>query len=258
MNTSFNPCIIIPVYNHEHGLTLTLDQICEKQIPIILVNDGSNKTCRSVMETLTRQNPLITRLIHHPHNLGKGGALKTGLQAAYEMGFSHALQVDADGQHNTDDIQHFIHLAQKHPNAIICGCPLYDESVPKHRFYARYLTHIWIWINCLSFTIKDSMCGFRCYPLKSIVQLIHSEPTGNRMEFDSEIMVRWVWQAGQVINLQTKVSYPIDGVSHFALWRDNLLISKMHTRLFFGMLWRLPKLLLLKSSLAKTRKVYLS
>jgi len=46
-----------------------------------------------------------------------------------------------------------------------------------------------------------------------------------------------------VINIPTKVNYPYDGVSHFKLWRDNVLISKTHATLFFGMLLRIPQLL---------------
>jgi hypothetical protein len=46
-----------------------------------------------------------------------------------------------------------------------------------------------------------------------------------------------------VISLPTRVTYPSDGISHFDVWRDNVRISRMHTRLFFGMLRRAPRLL---------------
>jgi len=244
-NLLFNPCILIPVYNHEHALATMLDRLQNKELPIILVDDGSDQHCRDAMIELANRDHIV-KLIRLPQNKGKGGALKAGFKVALDLGFSHALQIDADGQHDANDIDCFVTQGKKHSKAIICGYPIYDDSVPKHRFYARYLTHIWVWINSLSLTIKDSMCGFRCYPLQSIVELINSESTGNRMEFESEIMVRWVWRKGHVVNLPTRVSYPIDGVSHFSLWRDNALISTMHTRLFFGMLWRSPALLLRK------------
>src|SRR5690606_35841810 len=91
--------------------------------------------------------------------------------------------------------------------------------------------------------IRDSMCGFRLYPLAPTVALFEAERIGNRMDFDTAIMVHWVWRGGRVRHIPTRVSYPADGVSHFKLWRDNVLISRMHARLFFGMLWRLPVLL---------------
>lgn len=126
---------------------------------------------------------------------------------------------------------------------MICGYPVYDDSVPRARLYGRYATHIWVWINTLSFAIKDSMCGLRIYPLAATLRVVERQRIGRRMDFDTEIAVRLYWSGMGVVNLPTRVRYPEDGVSHFRVWRDNLLISAMHTRLFFGMLWRSPKLL---------------
>jgi hypothetical protein len=120
---------------------------------------------------------------------------------------------------------------------------VYDESVPRLRFYARYLTHIWVWINTLSFRIRDSMCGFRVYPLVPVLELAARQKIGMRMNFDTEVLVRMYWDEIDIFNLPTRVGYPADGVSHFQAWRDNVLISRMHATLFFGMLLRMPRLL---------------
>jgi hypothetical protein len=98
-----------------------------------------------------------------------------------------------------------------------------------------------VWINSLSFAIKDSMCGFRVYPLQTTLAVL-VPGIGKRMDFDPEVAVRLVWAGTPIINVPTAVRYPTDGVSHFHLFKDNALISAMHTRLFFGMLWRLPRL----------------
>ena len=50
-------------------------------------------------------------------------------------------------------------------------------------------------------------------------------------------------KVGRVVILPTPVRYPADGVSHFKLWLDTVMISRMHARLFFGMVWRAPRLL---------------
>jgi hypothetical protein len=63
------------------------------------------------------------------------------------------------------------------------------------------------------------------------------------MDFDPEIAVRLYWEGVPVRALPTRVTYPEGGRSHFRLWQDNWLISWMHTRLVFGMLWRAPRLL---------------
>jgi hypothetical protein len=57
------------------------------------------------------------------------------------------------------------------------------------------------------------------------------------------VLVRLCWDGVEIINLPTRVSYPTDGVSHFQTFRDNVLITRMHATLFFGMLLRLPTLL---------------
>lgn len=239
---TFQVCILVPVYNHQQVVATTLAHLLTAKLAIILIDDGSDAECRNVLENIAQSSPLI-QLLRLPDNRGKGGALKAGLRAARDRQFSHALQIDADGQHDIADLKRFISTARENPEALICGHPIYDNSVPTLRFYARYLTHIWVWINSLSLAVKDSMCGFRVYPVKAITTLLEQEAMGNRMEFESEIAVRWVWRNGPVINLLTKVAYPENGVSHFAPWRDNLLISKMHATLFFGMLWRCPRLL---------------
>jgi hypothetical protein len=159
------------------------------------------------------------------------------------LNFTHALQIDADGQHDTDDIEHFMKQARIAPRALIAGYPAYDKSVPKARYYGRYASHVWVWINTLSTTIIDSMCGFRVYPLMESCALLARCHTGNRMDFDGEFIVRWHWAGHPLVQVQTRVTYPPGGISHFRLLHDNALISWMHARLFFLMIPRLPKLL---------------
>jgi len=129
---------------------------------------------------------------------------------------------------------------------LIIGKPCFDASVPKKRLYGRQFTNLWIWINNLSLSIADGMCGFRCYPLTAVDELLKSVSLGQRMDFDIDIVVRLYWQGLDIVNISTDVQYPVDGVSHFNMLQDNLLISGKHAQLFFGMLCRFPKLLLRK------------
>jgi glycosyltransferase involved in cell wall biosynthesis len=239
----FKPCVVIPVYNHEHAVGIVVKAVVGLNVPCILVDDGSSPACARVLDELAGGAPGAISLLRHEVNRGKGCAVLTGMRYAAEAGYTHALQIDADGQHNTTDITRFLAQAAASPLALIIGCPQYDESVPAARLYARYLTHVWVWINTLSLQIKDSMCGFRVYPLPPLLALATRRRLGNRMDFDTEVLVRLSWQGLQVVNVPTRVIYPVDGVSHFRLWLDNVLISRMHATLFFGMLLRLPMLL---------------
>jgi len=239
----FAPCIVVPVYNHEHAIGAVLAGLLRAGVPVLLVDDGSDAACAAVLDTLARLHAGRVELVRLARNQGKGAAVLAGIGHAAQRGYTHALQIDADGQHETADVPAFLERARAHPQAVIAGYPVYDASVPKARLYGRYATHIWVWINTLSFEIKDSMCGFRAYPVTAVNQLAARARVGRRMNFDTDILVRLFWDGRRVINVPTRVSYPADGVSHFHLWRDNAQISWMHTVLFFGMLVRLPRLL---------------
>lgn len=247
-NTNFSPCAVIPVYNHEHAIAAVAAAVLAHHLPCILVDDGSSPACAAVLDALAAAHPDRITLLRHTVNRGKGGAVLSGVRHAAQAGYTHALQIDADGQHCTDDIPRFLAQAAARPAALIAGCPVYDESVPKVRLYGRYLTHISVWINTLSLDIKDSMCGFRVYPLPPLVALAQRRALGEHMDFDTEVLVRLYWDGMQVVNLPTRVHYPSDGVSHFRLVRDNILITRMHLTLFLGMLLRAPQLLARKLS----------
>ncbi len=237
----FRPCAVVPVYNHEHSLPKVVAALLAEELPCILVDDASRPEAARVIDELATQ-PGVYR-VRHGHNQGKGAAVTSGLREAARLGFTHALQVDADGQHDLTGLGLFLDRACQAPDALICGYPQYDASVPKGRLYGRYLTHVWVWINTLSLSIRDSMCGFRVYPLTPTLALLDSVELGKRMDFDTEILVRLHWRNQPMVWLPTRVHYPDDGVSHFRLWRDNVLISAMHARLFGGMLLRAPALL---------------
>ena len=241
VEADFRPCAVVPVYNHERTLPAVVTALLAENLPCVLVDAASRPEGARVIDELASQ-PNVHR-VRHAHHLGKGAAVSSGLREAARLGFSHALQVDADGQHDLSPVGLFLDRACQVPEAVICGYPEYDESVPKGRLYARYLTHVWVWINTLSLSIRDSMCGFRVYPLGPTLALLDSVELGKRMDFDTEILVRLHWREQPMVWLPTRGHYPEDGVSHFRLWLDNLLISRMHARLFFGMLVRAPRLL---------------
>jgi len=242
MTTPFNPCILIPVYNHEGPLPKIVEQLSPYKLPCILVDDGSQESCAEIIRNLSVQYPWV-QTIRLATNSGKGAAEKTGLLLAQQQGFSHALQIDADGQHDLHDLEKFLAASRLTPEAVVIGLAIFDDSIPKLRYYARYLTHIWVHINTLSFRIPDSMCGYRIYPVAASTQLIQTTVLENRMAFDTEILVRLDWQGVPIVSIPTHVTYPQDGLSHFKGWEDNLRLSLTHARLFFGMLLRFPKLL---------------
>jgi glycosyltransferase involved in cell wall biosynthesis len=238
-----DPVAVVPVYDHPATIGAVTRQILAHGLRCILVDDGSSAECARVLDRLVDEHSTRVGLVRLPRNQGKGAAMVAGFRAAAARGHTHVLQIDADGQHAAADIPLFLEQARRRPDAVIAGCPVYDDSVPRARLYGRYATHVWVWINTLSLDIRDSMCGFRMYPLASLLPLLDATRIGRRMDFDSDVIVRLHWRGVAVVNQPTRVTYPQDGVSHFRMLRDNARISLMHARLFVGMLLRSPLLL---------------
>jgi hypothetical protein len=151
--------------------------------------------------------------------------------------------LDADGQHRPADVPLLLAAAQARPDALVLGVPNFEGAMPLSRRYGRLLSSFWVWVETLSVAIRDPLCGFRCLPLLPTVALLARSPLGDRMDFDPEIIVRLHWAGVPTVNVPVRVRYFADGISHFRPLRDNALISWAHTRLVFGMLWRLPWLL---------------
>lgn len=243
----YNPCIIIPCYEkHATILENTIKQYLYLNLPILIIDDGSSFEFAKMIESVATK--YTCHLIRNEKNGGKGCAIKHGLKVAHQRKFSHAIQIDSDGQHSPSQIEVLIKESQKHPTSLISGSPIYDESISKARYYGRYLTHFWVWIHTLSFKIKDSMCGYRVYPLSKTIDVLTKYQVGNKMDFDIEIMVLLFWENTKIHFIEVPVSYPKENVSYFNSLDDNILISKMHTKLFFKMLFKSPKIIANKFS----------
>jgi glycosyltransferase involved in cell wall biosynthesis len=237
-----NPCVLIPIYNHKDTIEAVLASLECLGLPCLIVDDGSDSATQQVLAVATAHYPW-THLIRQAPNAGKGSALTTGFHHAKAAGYTHAVQIDADGQHHTGDISRFLEVAAAHPEALILGKPIFGNDVPGSRYFGRKLSVWCARAETLSCAIGDPLFGFRVYPLAATVAVGERYRLGSRMDFDPDIAVRLYWSGVPVHNIETRVRYPPGGVSHFRLLRDNARISWMHTRLLIGMVFRLPRLL---------------
>jgi glycosyltransferase involved in cell wall biosynthesis len=233
--------VLIPVYNHGEPVVEVVGDLVQYGLPCLLIDDGSDEATKAKLRELAVRFPWV-ELKTRSENGGKGAALKDGFRLAHSRGFSHVVQLDADGQHDTSDIPRLVDLMKRHPDAMVLVDPVWDNA-PRSRRYGRLISTFWVWVECCSTVIRDPLCGYRCMPLAQAMRILDRVRCGDRMDFDPEIAVRMVWEGVPVINVQSRVSYDPDGVSHFDMWHDNVLISWRHTRLVFGMLARLPRLI---------------
>lgn len=239
MDAAFRPCVVIPTYDNPRTIAEVVRRVRAHVPDVIVVDDGSAQDNRTAVLELANEG-LAVRL-RRDVNGGKGAAVLDGLHEAKRLGFTHAVQVDADLQHDTDDLPKLLAAARERPTALVLAAPRFDETAPKARLIGRRITVFWTDVEAGRGVIEDPMCGFRVYPLATATT---TRVVGRRMDFDIEIAVRMVWAGVPVVNLPTLVRYvpaAQGGVSHFAMFGDNMRISWMHTRLMHVVIfWRLP------------------
>jgi glycosyltransferase involved in cell wall biosynthesis len=236
---------VIPLYNHGRALRGVVSKLAVYKTPMIIVDDGSDGETKNLLAGILADYPLA-EAVTLEKNTGKGGAMLAGLKRARELGLSHILQIDADGQHDAERAAFFFRESARHPEASICSYPEYDETVPESRKNGRKVANTWAKIVTVSGTISDALCGFRIYPVESSLKILRSPFLDKRMGFDPEALVRLFWAGVPLLFYPVKVTYPHDGISHFHLFRDNARISWVFTRLFAGMIPRLPLLIIRK------------
>lgn len=243
--TSASRLVLIPSYNSGAQLLRTVTMALEYWRPIWVVVDGSTDGSAERLERL-QVDPSWLRVLRLPANRGKGAAVLEGLRAAAAQGFSHALVMDADGQHPADRIGQLMALSLDHPGAMILGEPVFGTDAPASRKYGRRIGNWWTNLETLWGGINDSLFGFRVYPIQLALEILESISVGQRYDFDTQLAVRLYWRGTQPVNVEVPVTYlrPDEGgVSHFHYVRDNLLLVLSHCTLVPGMLMRFPSLL---------------
>lgn len=245
MPNSTTHLVLIPSYNPGPKVFDTVRAALEQWSPVWVVVDGSTDGSAAALQTMAASEPRLKVLVL-PDNRGKGAAVLYGIRAALEAGFTHALAMDSDGQHPAEKIPAFMQASQLAPAAMVLGRPIFDASAPRLRVRGRKISNGWTHVETLGAGIGDSLYGFRVYPMAALERVMRHQPWMRRFDFDVEAVVRLSWRGVRPINLPAPVRYfrPEEGgVSHFNYWRDNVLLTWMHTRLFLGFLIRLPLLL---------------
>jgi len=229
-------CAVVPTYNHWRVLPDVLERLRAEGLAAFVIDDGSAEPARSVIAALAAPEEGVI-VVRHEANQGKGAAVLTGFARAAAAGFSHALQVDADGQHDLSVLTRLLAAARRHPEALVCGAPLYDASAPAARRIGRQVTRFWVAVETLCLALPDTMCGLRIYPLVPVGRLTARVRLGRRMEFDTEILVRLVREGTPLAVVPVMVRYDAANLSNFALFADNWRISRMHA----GLVLELPR-----------------
>lgn len=217
-------CVVIPVYNH--GLTVgRVIRGAREHFPVIVVDDGSTDNTAAV---LAAEEDI--QLVTLPCNQGKGAALRAGLRAAEESGYTHAITLDADGQHSPAELPSFARASSRQPDAFVIGVrDLVKEDAPRGRRITNNISTFWFKVET-GVPLQDTQCGFRSYPLAAIGRL---HVTSQRYAYELDVMVKAAWAGIPLVAQPVSADYaaPTSRRSHFHPWRDMLGVSLLHSRL---------------------------
>ncbi len=232
--------VLLPSYNTGPRLERVVLEALACWQPVLVVIDGSTDGAGEAMRTLAARTPGLS-VLELPHNSGKGAAVLAGAAWAVERGFTHALVMDADGQHPAQSIVEFMSLSERVPDALVLGRPLFPANIPPERLHGRKISVGMVRLEILGGGIDDPLFGFRVYPLRPLLGAFARRRSGRRYDFDTEAAVRLVWEGTPPLNVPAPVRYfsrQEGGVSHFHYVRDNARLVWMHTQLMTELLLR--------------------
>lgn len=220
--------ILLPSYNSGKMLAQTVRSALRVWSDVWVVIDGSDDG--SDLD-LPYHDGL--RVIRRSENGGKGAAVFDGLAAARQAGFTHALIMDADGQHDASCITSFISSSRELPESMVLGAPRFGPGAPLERIWGRKIANFLV-RRLGSRVIGDSLFGFRLYPIEPLWQVMQATRHMRGFDFEPEAVIRMAWLGTDIRNLSVPVRYfrkSEGGISHFNYGRDNLLLARMFVRL---------------------------
>lgn len=222
-------CAIIPTYNNANTIVGVVEDVYSYCQDIIVVLDG----CTDATEENLKQCKCPFVKVSYEKNRGKGYALVKGFEEARKRGFTHAITIDADGQHFPADIPSLVEQTELHPNAFIVGNRnLNEKNMPRGNTFANKFSNFWFHLQT-GVDLGDTQSGFRLYPLFRLHGLRFITP---RYEAELELLVYASWRGEQIISVPVRVYYPPaeERVSHFRPFKDFMRITLLNCVLCVG------------------------
>jgi len=222
--------IVIPTYNTGPKVLSVVREVVALGHPVIVVADGSTDGTTKPLQSLRVEHANLEVLVHE-ENRGKGAAILTAARHARELGATHLLAFDSDGQHPANAIAEYLQASEDHPSALVAGYPIFDANAPWERVFWRKLANFWTNFLSVQGGLKDSMFGMRIYPLLPLLKILEAGDSGHRYDFECVAAI----QLGRVkvpfVNVPTPVQYFLKeegGVSHYRYVQDNFRLAMVY------------------------------
>jgi len=221
---NINSIVIIPTYDNPQTIKKVAFDVIENGYKLIIIDDGSSKVVEDLFDKKEKENIIFLR---HSQNQGKGQAIITGTQKAKELGYTHVVSIDGDGQHLASQIQYLLTICEG--DKIIIGARNFDiMNIPNGSKFGRWFSNFWACWDT-GFEITDSLSGFRIYPI-SILDL---DIKTTRFDWEMEVLVRHADAGKKIEEVIIECYYPTaeERVSHFRKFSDTMAIVWVHIQI---------------------------
>jgi glycosyltransferase involved in cell wall biosynthesis len=241
---NMNTGVLVPTFNNAGTLEIILKEIISYTDRVIVINDGSTDSTAHILSKF----PDVHTVSYSP-NRGKGWALRTGFKKALDLGYTHMISIDSDGQHYPDDLIKFLDAQEKEPNGLVIGKRNMEQAgIPGKSSFGNKFSNFWFWFET-GIRLDDTQSGYRLYPIEKLRSIRFYT---RKFEFEVEVIVRAAWAGIPISHVDVKVHYDEKDkrISHFRPFRDFSRISVLNTVLVtIALLYIKPRDLLRRASL---------
>lgn len=224
--------LLIPAYNEERQIGKVIKNCIKYRLDIIVVDDGSIDKTTQIIEKIKALGHCQLIFLRHEKNQGKGAALQTGFKYVLEKKYQGVITIDADAQHETEEINDFLALIEKEAPDLIIGNRLEDhQGMPFIRLLTNRFTS-WTISLLAGQKIADTQSGFRylSYRLLKNVEL-----RTKNFDTESEIILKAAWLGLKIKNIPISTIYHQDAVSQVNPFLDAVKFFKLISK---SLVWR--------------------
>lgn len=218
-------CVIIPAFNEENNIKTVLSKILARGLDVLVIDDGSKDRTPGILKSMG------ISVITHDKNRGKGISLREGFGYSVQKGYSAVITMDADGQHNPEEVDAFINAYRRNPGSIVLGNRMAKpDCMPALRILTnRFMSGL---ISVLTGTdIPDSQCGYRLIPVPVLKKI---DFVSKNYDIETELLIRAGIMKISMVNVPVSSIYNRDQQSYINPFVDTLRFVRIVFRAFFS------------------------
>jgi len=223
--------VLIPAYKPDERLIDLTRELINNKLDVLLVDDGGQEAFAHIFAACRE---LGAEVAVHAVNMGKGRALKTGINAALLKwpDMAGIVTADADGQHTPKDILRLIDALHQHPDKLVLGSRAFTGNVPKKSLWGNKITRA-VYALASGVKVGDTQTGLRALPRCALEAMARID--GERYEYEMNVLLKLRDMGLGVFEVPIETIYINDNAgSHFNPVRDAIKIYMVIFKYLFS------------------------